>query len=49
MSYEDVADKFRECARFAEWDTGRAERVIGLVYALDNLGSVRELTDLLAK
>ena len=48
MSYEEVADKFRGCAEFAEWDVDRAEAVIEIVKGLERLGSVRELTGLLA-
>jgi len=48
MSYDEVAGKFRECARFAKWEPARAERVVELVRGLEELESVRELTRLLA-
>ena len=48
MSYEEVADKFRGCARFAKWDEERTERIIELVRHLEELDSVRELTRLFA-
>jgi len=49
MSYDDVADKFRECAAFARWDEGRTERVVEMVRTLEKLASVRELTALLSR
>jgi 2-methylcitrate dehydratase PrpD len=48
MSFDEVADKFRGCARFARWDSERAERIVETVRRLEQLGSVRELTSLLA-
>lgn len=48
MSYDEVADKFRECARFAQFDPNRIEPVINAVRRLEELASVRELTALLA-
>jgi 2-methylcitrate dehydratase PrpD len=49
MSYEEVADKFRGCAEFAEWPESLSEEVIELVRDLEGLESVRELTELLAR
>jgi 2-methylcitrate dehydratase PrpD len=49
MSYEEVADKFRECAGFSRWPKDRAERVIELVQGLEELRDVRELTALLSR
>lgn len=49
MSYDEVADKFRECARFARWDASRMERIVETVGRLEELGSVRELTSLLTR
>jgi len=49
MSYEEVADKFRECAAFSRWPRDRAERVIELVRGLEDLRDVRELTALLSR
>ena len=48
MSYDDVADKFRECAGFAGFGADRIEAVIDAVQRLEELASVRELTGLLA-
>lgn len=47
MSYDEVADKFMGCVEFANFDTGRAERIVELVRRLERVESVRELTDLL--
>ena len=49
MSYDEVADKFRGCAEFAEWDKGKTEQIIETVRTLEQLTSVRELTSLLAR
>ncbi|MFL2546112.1 MAG: MmgE/PrpD family protein [Candidatus Rariloculaceae bacterium] len=49
MSYEEVADKFRGCAEFAEWPDNHAEDVIETVRTLEDLDSARELTALLAR
>jgi 2-methylcitrate dehydratase PrpD len=49
MSYEEVADKFRGCAEFAEWPESLSEEVIELIRDLEGLESVRELTELLAR
>ena len=48
MSYDEVADKFRECARFAGFEADRIEPIIVAVRRLEELASVRELTALLA-
>ncbi|MEK6717232.1 MAG: MmgE/PrpD family protein, partial [candidate division NC10 bacterium] len=49
MSYEEVADKFRECAAFSRWPSDRAERVIDMVKRIEDLSDVRELTALLSR
>ena len=48
MSYDEVADKFRECAGFAGFREDRIQPVIDAVRRLEELASVRELTALLA-
>jgi 2-methylcitrate dehydratase PrpD len=48
MSYDEVADKFRECAAFSRWPREKAERVIALVRELERLRDMRELTALLS-
>jgi 2-methylcitrate dehydratase PrpD len=48
MSYEEAADKFRECAAFSRWPSAKAERVVEVVRRLEDLADVRELTALLA-
>ncbi len=49
MSYEEVANKFRECAAFARWPSEKAEQVIDMVRRLEALRDVRELTALLSR
>jgi len=48
MSYDEAADKFRECAAFARWPEEKAERVVETVRAIETLTDTRELTRLLA-
>jgi 2-methylcitrate dehydratase PrpD len=47
MSYDETADKFRGCARFANWDAERTEHIVETVRRLEELESTRELTRLL--
>jgi 2-methylcitrate dehydratase PrpD len=49
MSYDEVADKFRECAAYSRWPKAKAERVIEAVKGLESLRDVRELTALLSR
>src|ERR1700730_4494270 len=49
MSYDEVAEKFRGCAAFAEWPTAKANEVIELVRKLEDLPDVRTLTALCSK
>ena len=49
MSYDEVADKFRGCAAFAEWPSAEAKQVIELVRKLEDVPDVRTLTALCSK
>ncbi len=49
MSYDEAADKFRGCAEFAQWDSGKTEAIIDAVRELEKLGSVKELAPLLSR
>ena len=49
MSYDEVADKFRGCAKFADWPDNHTEAVIDMIRALEDVASVRELTTLLSR
>lgn len=40
MNESEIAGKFRDCAAFADWTPGRAERVIDLIGRLDELDDV---------
>jgi 2-methylcitrate dehydratase PrpD len=48
MSFEEVADKFLDCAAFARWPLERAKAAIDLVGKLESLGDVRKLTALVS-
>jgi 2-methylcitrate dehydratase PrpD len=48
MTYDEVAEKFRECAAYARWNKGRAEDVVGMVRDLESLGAISRLTAALA-
>jgi len=48
MSDDELAVKFRECAAWGKLPKANAEKVVELVFRLDKLKSVRELTRLLA-
>ena len=48
MSYQEVADKFLDCAAFARWSRDKANRVIDMVGKLESVADVRTLTALLA-
>jgi 2-methylcitrate dehydratase PrpD len=49
MSYDEAADKFRECAAFSRWPRAKAERVVALVRKLEQLPDVRQMTPHLSK
>ncbi len=49
MSFDDVAEKFRECAKYARWDKDRAEDVVAMVRDLESLGSISRLTAALSR
>jgi len=49
MSFDEVADKFRECARYGRWPRRETEQVVAMVRDLEALRSVRDLTALLAR
>jgi 2-methylcitrate dehydratase PrpD len=48
MSYEEVADKFLDCAAFAKWPLEQAKATIELVRKLESLSDVRKLTALIS-
>jgi 2-methylcitrate dehydratase PrpD len=47
MTYDEVADKFLQCAEFAQFPMARAKEVVGMVSELESLQSITRLTDLL--
>ncbi|MGP1614571.1 MAG: MmgE/PrpD family protein [Pollutimonas bauzanensis] len=44
MSYDEVADKFRECCDYANWPKDKAEKIVALVQDIENIKNIRELT-----
>jgi 2-methylcitrate dehydratase PrpD len=47
MSYDEVADKFLECAEFANWDMAKAKEVVSMVAELEKLSDIHGLMALL--
>lgn len=48
MSYDEAADKFRQCAEFAKWPEAKANRIVDMVRDIESVGNVRGLTALLS-
>ena len=48
MTYQEVADKFLDCAAFARWSHDKASRVVDMVGKLETILDIRTLTALLA-
>jgi 2-methylcitrate dehydratase PrpD len=44
MTYDEVAEKFRECADFAHWPADKAARIVALVQDFETLPDVGALT-----
>ena len=49
MSDAELAGKFRECAAWGKLSKANADKVVDMVFGLEKLKSIRELTRLLAK
>lgn len=47
MSFDDVAEKFKDCAAFANWPASHAKSIIETVRKLEELPDVRMLTAML--
>jgi len=48
MSFDEVAAKFEDCARFAKWPAAKASSIITSVRGLEQLSDIRTLTALLS-
>lgn len=48
MSDAEVSDKFRDCAAYAGWPGGATQKAIDLVWRLEEIGDIRELSSHLA-
>jgi 2-methylcitrate dehydratase PrpD len=46
MSYDEVAEKFLDCAAFAKWPVAKAKSLVSLVQKLEDVKDVREITAL---
>src|SRR5579863_2169981 len=44
MSFEDVTEKFLDCAAFAKWPTAKAKSVVEMVRAIEKVPDMRQLT-----
>ena len=49
MSDDELSDKFRECASWGGMDKARTEEILKLVWRIEELKDVNELTQLLRK
>ena len=48
MTYDEVADKFRENCEFAKFSGQKANQVVEMIRGIEKVGSIRELTALLS-
>jgi 2-methylcitrate dehydratase PrpD len=48
MTYDEVADKFRENCEFAKFSSQKANQVVEMIRGIEKVGSIRELTALLS-
>jgi 2-methylcitrate dehydratase PrpD len=48
MTYDEAADKFRECAAFAKWPPANAQSIVERVRALETVSAVDAISSLLA-
>lgn len=44
MSFDEVGEKFRDCADFAKWPSAKSKRIIEIVRKLETVSDVRTLT-----
>jgi 2-methylcitrate dehydratase PrpD len=49
MSFDEVADKFRDCAAFAGWPDDRSRAIVATVRNLEHVADIRALTALCAR
>lgn len=47
MTFDDLAEKFRGCAEYANWPSSKAEETIAMVQEVENVPDIRSLTHLL--
>lgn len=44
MSYDEVSDKFRDCANFAKWPAAKSKGIVDVVRKLETVPDIRVLT-----
>jgi 2-methylcitrate dehydratase PrpD len=44
MSYEEVAEKFTDCAAYASWPANKTKAIVGMVRKLEEIPDLRRLT-----
>jgi 2-methylcitrate dehydratase PrpD len=49
MSFDEVADKFRDCANYAKWPADKAKAIVSSVRGLEDVSDIRKLTALLVR
>jgi hypothetical protein len=49
MTYDEVADKLRGSADFAQWETAKTEKIVALVRDLERMKKFSDLAVLLRK
>lgn len=49
MTFEEVAEKFRQCAEYAGWAPQTSQKVVGIVSDLEHIGDLSVLTTLLRR
>jgi 2-methylcitrate dehydratase PrpD len=47
MSFEDVTEKFLDCAAFAKWPAAKAKSVVEMARRIEKIPDMREVTALL--
>jgi 2-methylcitrate dehydratase PrpD len=49
MSWEEVAVKFEDCARFVNWPAAKTKSIVAVVAELEEVRDIRKLTELCSK
>jgi 2-methylcitrate dehydratase PrpD len=49
MSWDEVAAKFEDCARFANWPAAKTKSIVAMVAKLEEVQDIRKLTELCSR